>query len=457
MKLKHYIYAAAAMFMLAACDDFNDRLDGYSDDDYKPLDIKNEKYLLTANDYAKIAVEADAASISSNKAFDNAEQAHALIPNLLLTVYPVADNGSSIKVSYDVADDAASCLSRLRKAKSYTLVAADYDYLYGDDEEVRVLSASALENMASLLLEKAPGAQSGDIMMVNYNADSHGPDSEYGPENRVTDFTSSKLFEFDGAAWKELTSDDHVVAISPLVYHSIGNTFIENGEVIIPKYLSSMFPFAKDGDTHTVAYYYNKYKDVGALKYIYDDGGWMKIGESFKTTKVQRIDPFVLADGVWCYDPSVTIELPDVKKNPESAKVYQAIVDWVWANVDQPAGVSKGQGYVAKYGDTDFYCGASSYDCVVDWRAESARKQCAEAYKDMTDDEVSAAMQANFIKVLGDVLPSLYPDALPVQGLDVIYTVNFTAKSASEQKYTVQYKVVGKAAFQYVEGSLKVQ
>lgn len=449
------------MLTLAACDDFNDRLDGYDDSAYRPLDVKNEKYVLTANDYAKTAMETDVKDIATNKAFNNVDQAHTCIPHILKAVYPVADNGSLIRTCYDMVDDASSCLSRLRKAKSYTLTADDYDYIYSDDDavvasgEARELSLNTLDRLAKLLKMRKADAAEGDILMVNYNADHYGSDSDYGPEDRVTNFTSSKLFEYDGAAWKELSSADRAVAISPLIYHSLGAKFIENGEEIMPKYLDMQYPYAKDGDVHTVAYYYNKYSDVGALKYTREDGEWHKIGESFKVTKIQNVDPFVLANGEWCYDPSVTVELPAVKKNAESAKVYQAMVDWVWANVDQAAGVDKGKGYVAKYGDTDFYTGATSYDCIVDWRAESARKQCADAYKDMTDDEVTAAMQANFIKVLGNVLPSLYPDAMPVQGLDVIYTVNFSANTASEQRYTIQYRVEGKAAFQYVAGSLK--
>ena len=68
------------MCVLAACDDFNDKLDGYDEDVARPVDIKNEKYVVTSNDYAKMAVQADAAAISTNKAFDNAEQAHTYIP-----------------------------------------------------------------------------------------------------------------------------------------------------------------------------------------------------------------------------------------------------------------------------------------------------------------------------------------------------------------------------------------
>ncbi len=441
------------MCVLAACDDFNDKLDGYDEDVARPVDIKNEKYVVTSNDYAKMAVQADAAAISTNKAFDNAEQAHTYIPFLLKDVYPVADNGSTIRVGYDVIDDAASCLTRLRKAKSYTLTADDYGYVYGDEED-EASSLSAWEKVARLLADKMPGANDGDIVMVNYNDGGDGSGLSSG--NAVAGFTASRLFSYDGNSWKELSSAENIVPISPSVYNSIGAKFIEKGEEMMPKYLGLTYPYAKEGDTHTVAYYYNKYKDVGALKYVFEDGAWVKTGESFKQTKVQNIDPFVLAAGEWRYDPSVTVGLPAVKKDPASVRVYQAMVDWVWENVDKPAGVSsKGTGYVAKYGDTDFYTGATAYDCVVDWKAEDARKQCAGAYKDMTDEEITAAMQKNFIQVLGHALSKLYPAAETVQGLDVIYTVNFSAKTSSETRYTIEYKVVGKAEFQYVEGSMK--
>lgn len=73
----------------------------------------------------------------------------------------------------------------------------------------------------------------------------------------------------------------------------------------------------------------------------------------------------------------------------------------------------------------------------------------------MSDEEVVAFMQANFIEVLGKSLSVVYPEALPVEGLDVLYTVIFTARMDADVRYTIQYKVVDKAAFQYVEGSMK--
>lgn len=453
MKLRYCIYALAAIFMLAACDDYNEQLDGFDSSVGKPKDVKNETYIATSNDYAKISAHSGIASISANKAFDNDGQAHECIPYLLSDVYAVADNGSVVRVGYFVVDDAMSCLTRLRKAKSYTL--ADEDYSFIHEYADRKMPSSVEERLRMLLLEKMAGAAEGDIVMVNFEDNALLTGKGYASDNNIIGFSSSLLYEFDGASWRNLSSADNVAAIMPTVYQSMGVDFIENGDEVVPMYLNKLYPYAKKNDIHTVAYYYNKYKDIGALKYKFDDGGWIKIGESFKVTRVQNQAPFVLADGIWRYDPSVTVELPAAKKNAVSMKYYQAMVDWVWANVDQAAGVDKGKGYVAKYGDTDFYTGANAYSCVVDWNVSNARKQCAEAYKDMSDEEVVAFMQANFIEVLGRSLSVVYPEALPVEGLDVLYTVIFTARMDADVRYTIKYKVVDKAAFQYVEGSMK--
>lgn len=68
-----------------------------------------------------------------------------------------------------------------------------------------------------------------------------------------------------------------------------------------------------------------------------------------------------------------------------------------------------------------------------------------------------AKMQENFINVVGKVLGVLYPDAKAIDGVDVIYTINFTAyfDGPTTKVYTIQYKVVDKATFEYVEDSLQ--
>jgi len=54
-------------------------------------------------------------------------------------------------------------------------------------------------------------------------------------------------------------------------------------------------------------------------------------------------------------------------------------------------------------------------------------------------------------------LEVLYADAAPADnGVDVIYTINFGIyDGSSTTTYTIQYKVIGKGKFEYVEDSLQ--
>lgn len=54
MKLIHYIILAAVA-VLASCGDFNENLDGFDKDTYKPTDVKKLEVELTDADYEKIA------------------------------------------------------------------------------------------------------------------------------------------------------------------------------------------------------------------------------------------------------------------------------------------------------------------------------------------------------------------------------------------------------------------
>ena len=152
------------------------------------------------------------------------------------------------------------------------------------------------------------------------------------------------------------------------------------------------------------------------------------------------------------YDPNVTITLPAGKSQPLSTLYYQACTDWVWANVDQKMGVTeKGKGYVTSYGNNEYYCGTSAYQGNVDIRPAKAKEQYPEGYEGMTDDEITQLMKDRFTKeVLPGALATLHPEAAPIDGLDVLYTINFAVYTGSTSEYTVVYKVVGKGQFEFV-------
>lgn len=460
MKIVQYICMAMALLALTACDDFNEKLDGYDQSDYIPTDVKKGTYELVSDDYAKLASWAGLPDLSKNKYFDSADDAQLAIPMLLSNMYPTADEGSSMRVYYHQLSDESSVLVQLGRAKSYVLKDEDYAAVnpvgYG-----RYLTKETAAKLPQLLSSLFVDADDSDVVMVHYTlVDMPLQVMPLSDDRSIVDYNRSELYVYEGESgqgrWSVYTSGlTAVEVLPPSVYNHLGVAFVEDAAAVMPVYLRQTHPYAKDGDRVAVVYYYNKYKDVGVVEYVYSKAKWVKIGESGKVDINIVAAPYVLSGREWKYDPSVAIELPAVKKNPSSVAFYQAVTDWVWANIDLPSGVDKGKGYVSKYGDTESYSGASAYSCYVDWSVAAARQQNPSAYESMSDDEVRETLREHLIFTFAKALSALYPDAMPVDGLDVVYTINFTVHDASNVAYTIAYAVEGKGKFAYVDGSLK--
>ena len=266
------------------------------------------------------------------------------------------------------------------------------------------------------------------------------------------------IYYYNGSKWEE-ASDAIVVSPSDYTTMGLSNTNFSKtyaADTYLPKFLDLKFPYASADDAIYVAYHYydGSATSLCADKYVYTSGAWSKVSPNATT------EPFAYSASGWVYDPSVTITLPYVKNNATSVAFYQAVVDWVWENIDKELGSSKkgdAIGYTSSYGNNEYYTGCSAYYCNVDWRPAKAVAQYAAGFEGLDDDQVIAKMQENFINVVGKVLGVLYPDAKAIDGVDVIYTINFTAyfDGPTTKVYTIQYKVVDKATFEYVEDSLQ--
>ena len=141
----------------------------------------------------------------------------------------------------------------------------------------------------------------------------------------------------------------------------------------------------------------------------------------------------------------MTINLEVGKDIPASATFYQAIVDWVADNYPE---------YVTSYGNNEYYFGSSAYQNNFDFRINAWQGQGT--YPGMQGEELTALMWERLPQSFPHALETLYPNAAPVDGMDVFYTINFGIYDGSTKMYTIQYKVVGQGQFEYVEGSLKV-
>lgn len=112
-------------------------------------------------------------------------------------------------------------------------------------------------------------------------------------------------------------------------------------------------------------------------------------------------------------DGRFTISVP-AGKGATSAPFWQDCVDWVYEHIDVPEfgseSIKSGVGYVTDFGTNDYYCGASAYQCNVDLRPGSAKKQVPSVYGNMSDEAIVSTIKQNFDL---RVMPASSPRTIP--------------------------------------------
>lgn len=281
-----------------------------------------------------------------------------------------------------------------------------------------------------------------------------------GDENAEQEMPETKLmaelYSFDGSLWAPYTG---VLVMQKEDFTSMGLSFDSfsasaSADHFLPTWLAANYPYAREGFVRTIAYkfYAKDNTTVRADRYTFTNGEWVK-DNALET----RTDQFVKTNGVWVYNPSVVLNLYPVKNEPVAKQHYQAVVDWVWENVDKVNGITeKGKGYVSSYGNNEYYTGSSAYYNNVDMRPAKAREQYPTEYEAMSDEEITKLMTERLITCWARGLEAIHTDVEPVEGIDVTYTVNlaiYTGTQVSKPTHTIVYKVVEKGKFEYVEGS----
>ncbi|WP_431421294.1 choice-of-anchor J domain-containing protein [Bacteroides hominis] len=252
---------------------------------------------------------------------------------------------------------------------------------------------------------------------------------------------------YDGKSWKDKSGDVYVPTYAD--YGDMGQSkryFTSEVPAVnyLPAYLSKMVAYPVDGDARVVIYrYYNGTElKIYSDEYTYsaETARW-----SLNTRIVDKTEQFVLSDGKWNFDPSTVITLK-AKGDAETSTFYQTIVDWVKEHYSE---------YVTSYGNNEYYYGSSAYQNNFDFRPDKWKVQNPAAYGTMSDDDLKKLMFERLPEAFLPALQSLYGDADVVEGVDVIYTINFGIYDGSDAQYTIKYKVTGKGQFEYVADSLK--
>ncbi|MDD5838581.1 MAG: hypothetical protein PUC94_00805 [Bacteroidales bacterium] len=261
------------------------------------------------------------------------------------------------------------------------------------------------------------------------------------------------VYTYTDGRWSEATD---FVVLQPGDYTDMGQKYqnLTNANQLLPTYLKQKFPYAAAEAVKNVLYLYfnSATKETYYIcdQYVYNGSEWT-LNNGIETVTRQ----FVKNAGKWMYDPSVVITLPSGRNQAFSATYYQACVDWVYENICVPLGdtsITSGLFYVSKYGNNDYYSGASAYQNNVDIRGASAREQYAAGFEGMTDDQISELIKKRFFEeVFPAAISKIHADVEPIPGLDYTYTFNFYAYNGSTIACQAVYKVVGKGQFEPVK------
>lgn len=259
------------------------------------------------------------------------------------------------------------------------------------------------------------------------------------------------LYNYNGSKW---SVPANFVVVQPADYTAMGQSYknLSKPAQYLPTFLKTNFPYAMEGDVKNVVYNYyaNSATTLACDQYMFNGTEWV-----INNGIVSETAQFVRTGGKWMYDPCVTITLPAGRNVEISSKYYQACVNWVFENICKPLGdtdIKSGKFYVSSYGNNEYYCGTSAYQSNIDLRPDKAREQYAAGYEGMTDEQIVALEKERFMnEVMPGALATLHPDAKPIDGIDVIYTINFAVYTGSTAEYTARFKVVAPGKFEPID------
>lgn len=259
------------------------------------------------------------------------------------------------------------------------------------------------------------------------------------------------VYHYDGSKWAAAGSNFAV--LQPADYTAMGQRYpnLSTAEPYLSKYLNVNYPYASADDVKYVfwANYASGATTVKCSAYKYDGSAWA--ADSFIAEETNQ---FVRNNGKWLFDPNVTINLPAGRGVEISTLYYQACVDWVFENICKPLGdtnIKSGKFYISSYGNNEYYSGTSAYQGNVDLRPSAAKAQYPAEYDAMTDEAVVALEKQRFMnEVMPGALAKIHADARPLDGMEVLYTINFYYYDGATKPATAVFRLAGPAKFEPV-------
>lgn len=255
---------------------------------------------------------------------------------------------------------------------------------------------------------------------------------------------TTALYLYNGTSWAQVADVD---VLQPINYEQMGvlgnELTAEQAQRVLPIYLANKYPYATAGTKKAVLYGCNG--SYSTVQYEYEDGQW--IDTISAEGVISETNQFVYKAGGWVMDPSIELTLPVGKNKPTSTWFYQAVVDWVRANV------ANGDSYIDSYGTAEYYSGCSSYqgNLNINGAYGAVTEQATAA--GMSVDEYVATMMTRFKdETAPGALSVLYPNMAPIGDYEPTVTITFTAWTTGgvNKEYTIVFKCVAKGSFEFV-------
>ena len=247
------MFAAALM---VGCN-YNDQFGMDLEENARPTDVKSLEYTLTADDYKTISTNKtnvalatengesnELKALASNLYFTNKVTAAEYAPAFIAAKWYTADPGSQVLLTYDYEADRPRVFDAVESAGSYSVGKADYQSVWGDEENFVMYFSpaySAEKNLPAILATALPAAEAGDFVVVDYNYSATEPVFGGGSDEvKLPTFINEK---FDGYAnyVEDFTGWQNVKVAGDVVWYAKtynDNSYIEctaynkSGEVV---------------------------------------------------------------------------------------------------------------------------------------------------------------------------------------------------------------------------------
>lgn len=278
------------------------------------------------------------------------------------------------------------------------------------------------------------------------------------PAAEVVPVAKTAVYQFSKGKWAQPSK---TIVLQPADYAAMGQKYGNLSgtldDTLLPAYLKNALPYASEGDVENVVYLYyaNNVTSVKARQYVLTAGEWVS-----NVYMADATDQFTRKDNTWSYNPSVVLTLPYERNTDPSYTYYMACVNWVYENICVPMGdtsLTSGKYFIDYRGNAEFYSGASAYYGNVDVRASTAKNNAPSGYTGydgLSDEQIVLLIKKRFCtETMKGALEALHPDMAPVEGMEVTFTINFTAYDGTAKEETVVYNIVDKGKFEYVSST----